>query len=149
MLLIRWCRRSGRTGESQDLKFGLFPCVRVGLHALGLAVHGLPEHKKLLLDEGPDDVVDRVLGEEVVHLHRPVLANSVDAVLGLEQQPWRPVQLSEHNEVCRVERDPSACSGDAQDGNPVAPLCLEGVYVLLALLGRRRAVYPDVICALR
>ena len=75
----------------------------------------------LLLQQGPQHVVDTVLGHQVLDLHRRGLADTVTSVLGLNERSQGPEQLGEDSPGRCRERDRHPSRSDTQQGRPQEP----------------------------
>ena len=75
-------------------------------------------------------------------IDRALLADPVGAVLGLDHDPWRPVQLGEDDGAGGGEGETHACGCDAEKCDSDCGGVLEEVDVLVALFGGDFAVDP-------
>ena len=71
-----------------------------------VAVEGLRERAHLALERAPHELVRRVARHEVVAVDRRLLADTVRAVLCLQELSRHPSELSEEHGACVRQREP-------------------------------------------
>ena len=66
--------------------------------------------------------------------YRRQLADAVDAVFKLADDPWHPINLGEYGPSRSRERNTHTCGFDAADKHPAGWVSLEAVYGVLSFL---------------
>ena len=102
----------------------------------GLPVDDGVDESSLGLEDGVDEIVDRVLGDEVGDVDRPGLADSVRAVLGLPVVRRHPVEVVEHDLRGRGQVQPGAPRDDVRQEHTDVLLLLESIDEPLTLSTR-------------